>query len=140
MSKRLKILTALAICAVILAASFLAGRFAGASRLILYQTTVYGEIREINLHNGIYGIVFDGFDLNGVNGDGLLSFGTRDDFDITYRGAPLDAADLRPGDIIGVNFSGSVQETLPAGLINVTRVTVLERGGTGREPSEMEGP
>ncbi|MDO5522392.1 MAG: hypothetical protein Q4G58_18005 [bacterium] len=75
--------------------------------------TFYAAVTSITDSGVLY---VKGLEVNDINYRGKFAVSTTDKTKFTWRGTDISITDLKPNDIISIQFSGDVQETEPASL------------------------
>ncbi|MDO5292670.1 MAG: hypothetical protein Q4F05_07960 [bacterium] len=75
--------------------------------------TFYATIHEISSSGQLQ---VSGLDINDINYRGKFTISTTDQTKFIWRGTDISINDLKPDDIISIQFSGEVKETYPASL------------------------
>ena len=64
--------------------------------------------------------------MNDINYRGTFDFSIRKDAKLLWRGETIAVSDFHIGNTISITFSGEIQETNPAHILNVTRTQLLD--------------
>ncbi len=84
--------------------------------------TFYATIDSINGNV----VQVTGLEINDINFRWRFDFSIAEDTKIDWRYTDLDASALKVGQTIAIMFDGSIQETDPAGITHVNRITLLD--------------
>lgn len=118
------------ICAVVIAIiSFLTGFTAGKSEqknsntsFALTGQTFYATIKENN--NGSF--LVEGLPVNDINFRGEFRFIVSDDTKLEWMYEDISVNELCIGNNISITFTGDIQETYPAVIMDVTKIQLLD--------------
>lgn len=128
MKKHKKTIIFAAILVLVAVAAFLIGRLTANKDYSWLPSvsgqTFYAKILEID---GNYFHV-EGLEINDINHRGEFTFTVSEDTMLEWRNTKLlmTSGDLDVGDLISITYSGSVQETYPARLTKVDKITLLD--------------
>lgn len=119
------------ICAVVIATiSFLMGFIVGKSEQKKSNTssaltggqTFYATIKENN--SGLFWV--EGLPVNDINFRGEFRFTVSDDTKLEWRYEDIAVNELCIGNNISITFTGDIQETYPAVIMDVTKIQLLD--------------
>lgn len=84
--------------------------------------TFYARVLEIN--DGA--LLVEGIPENDINFRGQFRFSIHEETELEWHYTEIEEDDLDAGDLISITFIGSVQESDPAGIQEVTKVQLLD--------------
>ena len=96
-------------------------RFEGMERSSLEQT-FYAAITNIDGSN----FEVQGLAVNDINYRGAFTFTVSAETKMEWRGTELSVADFNTGDTISIMYSGEIQETYPAYIVDVVMIQLLD--------------
>lgn len=100
-----------------------AGRQAAAEEQERLPVVFYAEIVEIRDTS----MLVEGLSVNDVNGRGIYRIGlVRDEFRVVWHNVEMSTADLKVGQRIAVYRGPGVEESAPAGIVDVLRINILD--------------
>ena len=123
--------TVVVICAVVIAViSFFTGLIVGKSEQKNSNTssaltggqTFYATVKENN--NGSF--LVEGLPVNDINFRGEFRFTVSDDTKLEWRYEDIYVNELCIGNNISITFTGDIQETYPAVIMDVTKIQLLD--------------
>lgn len=119
-----------AVCAVVIAViSFLTGFIVGKSdqkntnmsSALTGSQTFYATIKENN--SGLF--LVEGLPVNDINFRGEFRFTVSDATKLEWRYEDISVNELSIGNNISITFTGGIQETYPAVILDVTKIQLL---------------
>ena len=84
--------------------------------------TFYATVTEVQEGS----LLVEGLEVNDINHRGAFTVPVDDATRITWRYEAMDFSELKPGQTVSIAYRGSVQESDPAGLTDVTWIQLLD--------------
>ena len=120
--KTMKIMGIIAAFVAVALLSGLVGYGIGVSGSKLSTQTFYATIEDVH-GDHIHAV---GMDVNDINFRGEFSLSVAADTVIHWHNTERTVSDLKSGMNIAVTFDGLIQETSPAGITHVNRISILD--------------
>ncbi len=84
--------------------------------------TFYATITDIRDNN----FSVEGMSVNDINYRGTFDFEVSDETKLVWRGTEMTISEFHIGDSVSITYSGEIQETSPARILDVVKIQLLD--------------
>lgn len=93
-----------------------------ADELLRQRETFYAEITDIR--DNFFSV--SGLEENDINYRSEFDFTITDKTELVWRGTAMESSEFDVGDRVAITFTGEIQETYPAHIMDVVKIQLLD--------------